>query len=388
MPPALITITTLLYLFVIPLALVLMAKRWSIINKISPMVILYVIGLVVGNCGWIGERAMHVCSGVSSVVVLLTIPLMLLGCNYKGLSAGMAVKAFFIGLFSVLAVIIAGFFIFRGQAAAADVSLTDFAKISGVMTGIYIGGIPNMAPVSKAVDLPQHLFLLVSSYDLIVTSLYLVVVVFFGRSIIHILFPKQEPIISDNVTNDENLKEQYKHFSKKLLNSGIGILTAVLIAASAYVISLLIPIENNTAVIILAITTISIALSFWKPVNKLDGTFDMGLYFVYVFCLAVASMVNVHDLELSRYLFILYYIAFAVFGSLILQFLFARLFKVNGALTMAASIALINSPPFVPLVSATLKDKGIILPGIAIGLLGYAVGNYLGMAIYGLLVAL
>ena len=388
MPPALITITTLLYLFVIPLALVLMAKRWSIINKISPMVILYVIGLVVGNCGWIGERAMHVCSGVSSVVVLLTIPLMLLGCNYKGLSAGMAVKAFFIGLFSVLAVIIAGFFIFRGQAAAADVSLTDFAKISGVMTGIYIGGIPNMAPVSKAVDLPQHLFLLVSSYDLIVTSLYLVVVVFFGRSIIHILFPKQEPIISDNVTNDENLKEQYKPFSKKLLNRGIGILTAVLIAASAYVISLLIPIENNTAVIILAITTISIALSFWKPVNKLDGTFDMGLYFVYVFCLAVASMVNVHDLELSRYLFILYYIAFAVFGSLILQFLFARLFKVNGALTMAASIALINSPPFVPLVAATLKDKGIILPGIAIGLLGYAVGNYLGMAIYGLLVAL
>ena len=382
------TILTLLYLFGIPLVIVLMAKRWSIINKISPMVILYVIGLVVGNCGWIGERAMHVCSGVSSVVVLLTIPLMLLGCNYKGLSAGMAVKAFFIGLFSVLAVTIAGFFIFRGQAAAADVSLSDFAKISGVMTGIYIGGIPNMAPVSKAVDLPQHLFLLVSSYDLIVTSLYLVVVVFFGRSIIHILFPKQEPIISDNVTNDENLEEQYKPFSKKLLNRSIGILTAVLIATLAYVISLLIPMENNTAVIILAITTISIALSFWKPVNKLEGTFDMGLYFVYVFCLAVASMVNVHDLELSRYLFILYYIAFAVFGSLILQFLFARLFKVNGALTLAASIALINSPPFVPLVAATLKDKGIILPGIAIGLLGYAVGNYLGMAIYGLLVAL
>lgn len=377
-----------LYLFGVPLALMLLAKRWPIINKISPMVVLYVIGLVVGNCGWIGERAMHVCSGVSNIVVLLTIPLMLLGCNYKGLSAGMAVKAFFIGLFSVLAVTIAGFFIFRGQAAAADVSLTDFAKISGVMAGIYIGGIPNMAPVSKAVDLPQHLFLLVSSYDLIITSLYLIVVVFFGRGIIHILFPKQEQIISDNVTNEENLEEHHIPFSKKLLNRGIGILTAVLIAASAYVISLLIPIENNTAVIILAITTISIALSFWKPVKKLEGTFNMGLYFVYVFCLAVASMVNVHDLELSRYLFILYYIAFAVFGSLILQFLFARLFKVDGALTMAASIALINSPPFVPLVAATLRNKGIILPGIAIGLLGYAVGNYLGMAIYGLLIAL
>lgn len=385
MPPALITITTLLYLFVIPLALVLLAKRWPIINKISPMVFLYIIGLVVGNCGWIGERAMRVCTDVSNAVVLLTIPLMLLGCNYKGLSAGMAVKAFFIGLFSVLAVTIAGFFIFRGQAAAAEVSPVDFAKISAVMTGIYTGGIPNLAPVSKAVDLPEHLFLLVSSYDLIVTGLYLIVVVFFGRGIVRLLFPKQKHIDSENVSIDESHNEQTKPSSKKLIHRGLGILTAVCIATIAYGISFIIPIENKTAIIILTITTISIALSFWKPVKKLEGTFDMGLYFVYVFCLAVASMVNVHDLELSRYLFILYYIAFAVFGSLILQFLFARLFKVDGALTLAASISLINSPPFVPMVAATLKNKGIILPGIAIGLLGYASGTYLGIAIYTLL---
>lgn len=385
MPPALITITTLLYLFGIPLTLVLLAKRWPIINKISPMVILYVIGLVVGNCGCVGERATHVCTNVSNIVVLLTIPLMLLGCNYKGLSAGMAVKAFFIGLFSVLAVTIAGFFIFRGQATAADVSSSDFAKISAVMTGIYIGGIPNLAPVSKAIDLPDNLFLLVSSYDLIVTGLYLIVVVFFGRRIVRLLFPQQKHALSDEITSSETEEEQPKSFSKKLLNRGLGILTALIIAAIAYGISLLIPIENNTAVIILAITTISIALSFWKPLKKLEGTFDLGLYFVYVFCLAVATMVNVHDLELSRYLFILYHIAFAVFGSLILQFLFARLLKVDGALTMAASIAFINSPPFVPMVAAALKDKSIILPGIAIGLLGYAVGNYLGLAMYTLL---
>lgn len=380
-----VTILTLLYLFGIPLVLVLLAKRWSIINKISPMVILYVIGLVAGNCGWIGERAMHACSGVSSVVVVLTIPLMLLGCNYKGLSAGMAVKAFFIGLLSVLAVTVAGFFLFRGQAVAADVSISDFAKISGVMTGIYIGGIPNMAPVSKAVDLPQHLFLLVSSYDLIVTGIYLIVVVFFGRKIVRTLFPKQdinqlEDIETENIDND-NLKFSFK----KIVNRGAGVFSAIIIAAVSYGISLLIPVENKTAIIILAITTISIALSFWKPVKKLEGTFDMGLYFVYVFCLAVASMVNVHDLELSRYLFILYYITFAVFGSLVLQFLFARLFKVDGDLTLAASISLINSPPFVPMVAAALKNKDVILPGIAIGLLGYAVGNYLGIGMFLLL---
>lgn len=381
----LIVMLTILFLFGIPLVLMLLARRWPIIEKISPMVILYVIGLVVGNCGWLGVNATNICSQVSNVVVLLTIPLMLLGFDYKSLSAKMALKAFFIGLFSVLAVMVAGFFLFRGQAMASGVEGTDFAKISAVMTGIYIGGIPNLAPVSKAVSLPQHLFLLVSGYDLIVTGLYLIVIVFFGNVIIRKVFGKKK---DDNYVGNDNVgirESEKKTWPELLLNRAAGVGVAILIAAVAYAVSLLLPVKNNVAVIIIAITTLSIAVSFWKPIKRLEGTFDMGLYFVYVFCLAVATMVNVHDLELSRYLFILYYIGFAVFGSLALQLMLAKLFKVDGDLTLAASIAFINSPPFVPMVAAVLKNKDVILPGIAIGLLGYAVGNYLGIAMFWLL---
>ena len=98
-------------------------------------------------------------------------------------------------------------------------------------------------------------------------------------------------------------------------------------------------------------------------------------------------MVNVHELEFSKYIYILYYIAFVVFGSLALQILLARLFKISGAMTLTSSISLINSPPFVPMVAAVLHDKSVILPGIAIGLLGYAVGNYLGIGIFMMLTA-
>lgn len=187
---------------------------------------------------------------------------------------------------------------------------------------------------------------------------------------------------NDNVGIRESEK---KTWPELLLNRAAGVGVAILIAAVAYAVSLLLPVKNSVAIIIIAITTLSIAVSFWKPIKRLEGTFDMGLYFVYVFCLAVATMVNVHDLELSRYLFILYYIGFAVFGSLALQLMLAKLFKVDGDLTLAASIAFINSPPFVPMVAAVLKNKDVILPGIAIGLLGYAVGNYLGIAMFWLL---
>ena len=174
---------------------------------------------------------------------------------------------------------------------------------------------------------------------------------------------------------------------RRLLNCAAGIGAAAVIVTVSYALSLVIPIENSTAVIILLLTTLSIALSFWKPLKKLENTFDTGLYFVYVFCLAVATMVNVRDLEFSKYLFILYYIAFAVFGSLTLQILLAKLFKIDGDLTLTASISLINSPPFVPMIAAVLKNRSVILPGIAIGLLGYAIGNYLGIGIFMLLSA-
>ena len=112
----------------------LAAKRWSVIEKISPMVILYVIGLVVGNIGIVGESDLKTCTNVSNVVVLLSIPLMLLGCDFRMWSAKAALKAFIAGLFSILAVTVGGFYLFHGQATAAGLSHEDFARVSAAMT--------------------------------------------------------------------------------------------------------------------------------------------------------------------------------------------------------------------------------------------------------------
>ena len=380
------TVLTIIYLFGIPLAIMLMAKRWPIIQKISPMVILYIIGLTAGNTFLSGDSVTSACTNISNVVVLMAIPLMLMGCNFKMWSTKAVVKTFLVGVFSVLCVTIIGFFLFRTMAHNAHVSNTNYAKISAVMTGIYIGGIPNLAPVSKAVGLPQHLFLMVSGYDLIVTGLYLILIVFFGEPLIRRIFKINHIKTEEEIKLPEEETSVKNHNLKHLiLNRALGILTAFFVVAISYALSLIIPLQNNTAVIIIVLTTVSLLLSLTKPVKHLEGTFDLGLYFVYVFCLAVATMVNIHDMEFSKHLFILYYIAFAVFGSLALQIILAKLFKINGDLVLVSSIALINSPPFVPMVAAVLNNKDIILPGIAIGLLGYAVGNYLGIGIFMLL---
>ena len=90
--------------------------------------------------------------------------------------------------------------------------------------------------------------------------------------------------------------------------------------------------------------------------------------------------------KLTDNIFILYYVTFAIFGSMVLQIVFAKIFKLDGDTVLVSSVALINSPPFVPLVAASLGNRNVILTGIGIGLMGYAIGNYLGIGIYKLLV--
>ena len=40
-----------------------------------------------------------------------------------------------------------------------------------------------------------------------------------------------------------------------------------------------------------------------------------------------------------------------------------------------------ESAPFVPVVAAAIRNKEVVIPGMIIGVIGYAIGNYLGVAI-------
>jgi uncharacterized membrane protein len=44
-------------------------------------------------------------------------------------------------------------------------------------------------------------------------------------------------------------------------------------------------------------------------------------------------------------------------------------------------VSAVCSPPFVPAVAAALKNKSIIISGLTTGIVGYAIGNYLGISL-------
>ncbi|MDD4293508.1 MAG: DUF819 family protein, partial [Bacteroidales bacterium] len=159
----------------------------------------------------------------------------------------------------------------------------------------------------------------------------------------------------------------------------IGISLAIFAVSGG--VSFLFPKDMQTVVVILAITTLGIAASFIKPVRGIKKSFDAGMYLVYIFSMVVASMADLSRLNLSGGIYLLLYITFAIFGSLAIQLLLAKIFKLDADTVIISSVALVNSPPFVPMVAAAMKNKSVIITGITVGLVGYAVGNYLGYII-------
>jgi uncharacterized membrane protein len=75
------------------------------------------------------------------------------------------------------------------------------------------------------------------------------------------------------------------------------------------------------------------------------------------------------------------YISFILVGSLIMQAILCKIFKVDTDTFLITSSAAIMSVPFIPVIAGALKNREILLPGFAAAILGYAIGNYLGIIV-------
>jgi uncharacterized membrane protein len=63
----------------------------------------------------------------------------------------------------------------------------------------------------------------------------------------------------------------------------------------------------------------------------------------------------------------------------LLHLILAKIFRIDADNFLITSTALIFSPPFVPLVAKSLKNKDLIVTGITGGIIGLMLGNLIGI---------
>ena len=122
----------------IPAGVLWPCRRFSWLGKIGPVLILYFIGIIIGNIGLMPKQMPAVQEILSNAMVPLAIPLMLYGCTFKMSGARSQILALVTGMISVAAAVIVGYLIFGKD-------LPEGAKVGGMLTGVYTGGTINLA---------------------------------------------------------------------------------------------------------------------------------------------------------------------------------------------------------------------------------------------------
>lgn len=369
---------SLLFYFLTPCLIIYLCRRFTFLNKIGEVLLLYIVGILVSNLVifplGIGDSLHGIQDALTSMTILLAFPMILFGSDFKNWKLKETVIALCIGLLSVVIVDIIGFYIFNDNQ-------NGFEKIAGLLVGVYTGGTPNLASLKIALDVEPDIYIFVHTFDMIISFVYLVFLMSCGirffriilsRDVTHYTSENKQDVIGASEADNK------KHFPKTIASLGLSILIIGIGMGMSLLVSGKV---DDMLVLILTMTTLSIAASFLPFVKKMEKSYDLGMYFVLVFSLVVASMVDVTSIDYSAGVNIIAYITFVIFASLMLSIIFSKIFKVDADTMVITSVALINSPLFVPMIAESMKNKKVIITGVAVGVIGYAVGNYLGIIV-------
>lgn len=131
---------------------------------------------------------------------------------------------------------------------------------------------------------------------------------------------------------------------------------------------------------ILIVTTLALAVGQVGAVRRLKGAWEIGDLAFYLFFAAVGAMIDFYQaVVLSPVLFLYVVIIMTVHFTWLYGI--GRMLRMDLGVLTIASVATKAGPPLVLPVAEAMGWRHLVLPGIVLGMLGYAIGNYVGFAV-------
>jgi len=347
------------------------ADRNQYTRKFSGVPFVLTGALLLSNTGVIPMEA-PAYGFVGQYLLPLGIPLLLFKANVRTvLTEGARVlPPFLVACVGVSIGAIVGFFVFDlGDAGA---------KVAGTYAGGFIGGVSDFVAVSQAVEMTPTEFTVAlgaSAPAAIVGLLILVTLPTLGFVRRH--FPSQfiDPA-KDGKTVD--MDGELPRFRLDHISAAITI--SLTIGALSRWISARFGIEHYNLIVITIVTVILVNL-LPRQFAKLEGDFALGMLFMYAFFAMVGAGTDaVTFMHSAPVLF--FYCTFMLIVQFIVVLLVARLFRWDLADVIIGSGAAIVGPAAAAGIAMAKGWKAHVTPGIAMGMLGKVIANFIGIAIF------
>lgn len=340
------------------------------LSKVGASLLALILGALLSNTGVVPATSV-VYSVIEGPLTSLAIAWLLLAVNLSDLKVAgpRMLGAFFLAALGTALGAMVGGVVFAGKFGV------DTWRLAGVFTGTYSGGSVNFVAVGRGVELPEALFAGAAAADALTTGIWLAATlllpVWLGRFY-------RSPIPGE-VEGDGDSSQEHPFFEKVSLSTlDLANLLAVgfvLVLASTWVGARTPGIPS-----VLWLTTFALLLGHMKPFVKPRGALQLGNLALHFFFVIIGIHSRISEI-LSIGMEVFYYTLVVVGVHGLVVFGIGRMARMDVGSVAVASQAAVGGPSSALAVAVSREWKGLVLPGIIVGLLGYALGNYLGFGV-------
>ncbi len=148
-------------------------------------------------------------------------------------------------------------------------------------------------------------------------------------------------------------------------------------------ISAVVGIPNYSLLFITALMAL-IATVGRRFLGHIRGEDILAMIFMYLFFAIIGVGADINEmLQAAPSLFVFVVVIFA--SHLVFMVAAGLIFKLNYAELTTASLACLAGPPIAAAIAILFKWRNLVAPGILTGILGYVLGNFVGVGMFSVL---
>lgn len=363
--------------------------KWA--SRITGAIIGLVIAMLLANFNVIPTAA-PTYDVVWGYVVPLAIPLLLFNANIKKIwrESGRFMIMFMLSSVGTIVGVFVSFALLKN-------AIPDLYKMAAIMTGSYIGGGVNFAAMAESFGAGESWISALTVADNLLMAVFFFALLAIP-SIKFFLSRFTHPYVDEvnaaaNTKEGETLASQYwgrKDISLKDIAFSVALAFAIVWVSTelAAFLASVIPGGNFFMDLLqgllgnkyLMITTITMSLATFAPgfMGSINGAQEIGTFLIYIFLVVIGVPASL-TVILTQAPLLLVFTLIIVVINLVISLIFGKIFKFDLEEILLASNANIGGPTTAVAMAIAKGWNRLIGPTMLAGVMGYIIGNYLGI---------
>ncbi|EMJ6289289.1 DUF819 family protein [Clostridioides difficile] len=351
-------------------------QRYKVIKSLGPALTIIIMGIILSNLKVVPVST-ELYGTISTYAIPVSMTIMLMSVDLKEMTklSREPLIAIFV---AVLTVSIMAFLF--GLVFAEKIS--EGWKVAGMFVGTYTGGSANLTAIGTGLNVSRQTLAAANAADYVIgvptlIFMFALPAILKNSKKFKKLWPYHvEESELEDCQNEEFMESKEWSIKDIAWMLAIGfVVTEVSTILAGYFNS-----SFSSAARILLVTTISIIIAQLKPVKKLKGNLDLGLFVALFFLCTIGFSVDIKEFLGSTFTITLYCFSI-IFASFVFHLGITRLLKIKYQYVILSIVGAIADGPTSALVAASAKWNSLVSVAVVMGVIGGVLGNYAGISV-------